>query len=287
MKRCDCIDFYQTCGALNWRVYPGAPAVFLLHRHCAGMLAWSRPAAAAAAALLAGLLAVTRPQAPTVPLVNLTALALGDAAELAVLRRAARGLGAFRVVGHGVDGASVLNASREFFALPMAVKLATSTAAAGGAFQRGCAPLPHTGPHPLLPACLTPSASCGAVRVPADIPLGGESGLASYFEVKEGFCFGHPGGEAEYPEDRTARPNNLTGPNSWPEEAGDPSGSSGGGWRLTLEGFFASSARLSSRLATDLQRALDQPGATVSRAIVGGALGQPGTIVSRATVSIL
>ena len=120
------------------------------------MLAWLRPVAAAAAALLAGLLAVRRPQPPTVPLVNLTALALGDAAELAVLRRAARSLGVFRVVGHGVDGASVINASKALFALPMAAKLATSTAAAGGAFQRGY------------------------------IPLGSESGLADYFEVKEG-----------------------------------------------------------------------------------------------------
>ena len=119
------------------------------------MLVWLlRPVVAAAAALLAGLLAVSRPQAPTVPLVNLTALALGDAAELAVLRRAARGVGVFRVVGHGVDGASVINASKALFALPLAAKLATSTAAAGGAFQRGY------------------------------IPLGGESGLADYFEVR-------------------------------------------------------------------------------------------------------
>ena len=119
------------------------------------MLPWLRPVAAAAAALLAGLLAARHPQAPTsVPLVNLTALALGDAAELAALRLAARGLGVFRVVGHGVDGASVINASKALFALPMAAKLATSTAAAGGAFQRGY------------------------------IPLGSESGLADYFEVK-------------------------------------------------------------------------------------------------------
>ena len=118
------------------------------------MVAWLlRPVVAAAAALLAGLFAVSRPQAPTVPLVNLTALALGDAAELAVLRRAARSLGVFRVVGHGVDGASVINASKALFALPLAAKLATSTAAAGGAFQRGY------------------------------IPLGSESGLADYFEV--------------------------------------------------------------------------------------------------------
>ena len=162
------------------------------------MLAWLRPVAAAAAALLAGLLAARRPQPPTVPLVNLTALALGDAAELAVLRRAARSLGVFRVVGHGVDGASVINASKALFALPMAAKLATSTAAAGGAFQRGY------------------------------IPLGSESGLADYFEVKspnpnhspssspnpspnsnanpdpnqvkEGFCYGYAHAEGEHPE---------------------------------------------------------------------------------------
>ena len=139
--------------ALSWYVsYFGNPA-----KSCVScMLAWLRPVAAAAAALLAGLLAARRPQPPTVPLVNLTALALGDAAELAVLRRAARSLGVFRVVGHGVDGASVINASKALFALPMAAKLATSTAAAGGAFQRGY------------------------------IPLGSESGLADYFEVKEG-----------------------------------------------------------------------------------------------------
>ena len=194
------------------------------------MVAWLlRPVVAAAAALLAGLFAVSRPQAPTVPLVNLTALALGDAAELAVLRRAARSLGVFRVVGHGVDGASVINASKALFALPLAAKLATSAAAAGGAFQRGY------------------------------IPLGSESGLANYFEVvlpppckegsrlatsalalapdpdptqvKEGFCYGHAWAEGELPEGRTSWANNLTGANSWPDEAHGL----GSGWRATLE----------------------------------------------------
>ena len=160
----------------------------------------ARPVVAAAAALLAGLLAVSRPRAPAVPLVNLTALALGDPAELAVLRHAARSLGVFRVVGHGVDGASVINASKALFALPLDAKLATSASAAGGAFQRGY------------------------------IPLGGESGLADYFEVKEGFCYGHAWGEGEYTEG--GWPNNLTGANSWP----DAMHGLGGGWRATLEG---------------------------------------------------
>jgi len=180
----------------------------------------ARPVVAAAAALLAGLLAVSRPRAPAVPLVNLTALALGDPAELAVLRHAARSLGVFRVVGHGVDGASVINASKALFALPLDAKLATSASAAGGAFQRGY------------------------------IPLGGESGLADYFEVKEGFCYGHAWGEGEYPEGGWA--NNLTGANSWP----DAMHGLGGGWRATLEGFFDASARLAARLTTELPRAL-------------------------------
>ena len=182
----------------------------------------ARPVVAAAAALLAGLLAVSRPRAPAVPLVNLTALALGDPAELAVLRHAARSLGVFRVVGHGVDGASVINASKALFALPLDAKLATSASAAGGAFQRGY------------------------------IPLGGESGLADYFEVKEGFCYGHAWGEGEYPEGGWA--NNLTGANSWP----DAMHGLGGGWRATLEGFFDASARLAARLTTELPRALGQ-----------------------------
>ena len=175
---------------------------------------------AAAAALLAGLLAVSRPRAPAVPLVNLTALALGDAAELAVLKHATRSLGVFRVVGHGVDGASVINASKALFALPLDAKLATSASAAGGAFQRGY------------------------------IPLGSESGLADYFEVKEGFCYGHAWGKGEYPEG--GWPNNLTGANSWPDEMHGL----GGGWRATLEGFFDASARLAARLTAELPRAL-------------------------------
>ena len=185
------------------------------------MVAWLlRPVVAAAAALLAGLFAVSRPQAPTVPLVNLTALALGDAAELAVLKHATRSLGVFRVVGHGVDGASVINASKALFALPLDAKLATSASAAGGAFQRGY------------------------------IPLGSESGLADYFEVKEGFCYGHAWGKGEYP--KGGWPNNLTGANSWPDEMHGL----GGGWRATLEGFFDASARLAARLTAELPRAL-------------------------------
>ena len=183
---------FARVGALSWYVSSSREVVL----SC--MLAWLRPVAAAAAALLAGLLAARRPQPPTVPLVNLTALALGDAAELATLRRAARSLGVFRVVGHGVDGASVINASKALFALPMAAKLATSTAAAGGAFQRGYIPLGSESGLADYFEVKSPSPNQSPSSSPSPSPNSNPNPNPNYLKVKEGFCYGYAHAEGEH-----------------------------------------------------------------------------------------
>ena len=66
-----------------------------------------------------------------VPLLNLTALALHDPKEVAVLRAASVGNGVFRVSGHGIDIDAVLNASKAFFALPLEAKISTSASSGG------------------------------------------------------------------------------------------------------------------------------------------------------------
>ena len=156
----------------------------------------------------------TRP----VPLVDVSALltSSGGAAHAAAvrsLRRAAESHGVLRLSGHGVSIERVLNASRALFELPLDVKAATQTVQAGGGFQRGY------------------------------IPMGGEAGLSQFLELKEGFAFGHP-----WPAG-TPPPNDLTGPNSWPEQHVQLLGAE---WQATLLGFLNDSLALSAAVSRGL-----------------------------------
>ena len=172
------------------------------------MLSWPSSLGAAAAWLTA----ISRLGAPwsggdAVPLINLSSV------DGRVLHRAATsGLGVFRLTGHNVDVEAVLNASRSFFQLPEdAKRSARSSSGAVGGFQRGY------------------------------IPLGGESGLREFLELKEGFCYGmeprqpapvcnaSAGDKAE-----ADGPALLISPNAWPEEH---EVLLGGKWVQTMLGF--------------------------------------------------
>ena len=77
------------------------------------------------------------------------------------LRRAAGSLGVLRLSGqHGLDADAALGAAASLFALPLEAKRNASIVRGG--FQRGY------------------------------IPMGGEAGLATNLELKEGFCYGYP-----------------------------------------------------------------------------------------------
>uniref|UniRef100_A0A7S0LEK9 Fe2OG dioxygenase domain-containing protein n=1 Tax=Coccolithus braarudii TaxID=221442 RepID=A0A7S0LEK9_9EUKA len=95
--------------------------------------------------------------------------------------KAAARLGAARLTGHRLDIAAALNASRVLFSLPHEVKAAAVSSGGAAGFQRGY------------------------------IPLGGESGLKSNLELKEGFCYGHEWTHA------LPQANGLTGHNVWPD----------------------------------------------------------------------
>jgi len=114
---------------------------------------------------------------PSVPLVDLRAPASVQREAWA----AGAALGAVRLVGHDLDIAAALNASRSLFALPEPTKLAAGSLDGRPGFQRGY------------------------------LAIGGESGLAANLELKEGFCYGY-----EWPANAPVE-NGLCGPNLWPE----------------------------------------------------------------------
>ena len=131
--------------------------------------------------------------ASTVPLVSLSSMAKGaqiDASAALAWRRAAA-LGVARLEGHGVEIESTLAAARSLFRLPLPSKLAA--ASDGDGFGRGY------------------------------IPLGGESGLASFLELKEGYCYGDEGAEGVL--------SPLHAPNRWPDGFGTAE-------RSSLERFY-------------------------------------------------
>ena len=183
-------------------------------------------AVARRACLAVGLAVVLSPllPAPTpreLPVVDISALMAGGRLGplgLRALRAAATRLGAFRVVGHGVEIDRVLNASRAFFELPLATKRAVRGAQNTPSFQRGY------------------------------IGLGGESGLASYLELKEGFCYGYEWGADEI---ATATPNALSGHNSWP-----PDHALGPAWRARLVDYFTAAGAVAAAASRGIAQAL-------------------------------
>lgn len=165
-----------------------------------------------------------------VPLVSMSTL------SQSTLSKAATNLGVFRLEGHGVDIASVLDASKTFFALPETAKRsARSGDGAGGGFMRGY------------------------------IPLAGESGLRQFVELKEGFCYGkdphhdHNMLSSQGPQNATAAAAGeearrlLVSPNAWPNAtAHDAVRMSGEAWRRTLERFLDESITVTNRLGDAL-----------------------------------
>ena len=133
--------------------------------------------AAASIFAVAALAALCCQPRPSVPLVDLRAPASVQREAWA----AGAALGAVRLVGHGLDIAAALNASRSLFALPEPTKLAAGSLDGRPGFQRGY------------------------------LAIGGESGLAANLELKEGFCYGY-----EWPANAPVE-NGLCGPNLWPE----------------------------------------------------------------------
>ena len=183
-----------------------------------------------------------RAPADGIPLLDVAALA--DANQL---RRAATDLGILRLSGHGISSDVVMNASREFFARPEGVKRsARSGSGAVGGFQRGY------------------------------IPLGGESGLREFVELKEGFCYGRAGGVREEHvsngTDQSAGQlqscEQLVSPNAWPEEDGDADEE--GGWRRTLEAYIDECLGLTDTLHTALSTAMGRPPDFLGRLARGG-----------------
>lgn len=139
----------------------------------------------------------------SVPLVSLAGITNTTARDAAWRRAAA--LGVARLEGHGIDIDAMLDAARALFALPLEAKrLAASD---GEGFGRGY------------------------------IPLGGESGLASFLELKEGFCFG----AAAAPPFENA----LRAANRWPVGLGDSE-------QRRLLDFYEAAERLSGGVARAL-----------------------------------
>mmetsp|Transcript_34791 Transcript_34791/g.86540 ORF Transcript_34791/g.86540 Transcript_34791/m.86540 type:complete len:365 (+) Transcript_34791:26-1120(+) len=178
------------------------------------MLREAIAAAAAAIAVAAAIAGQSRGEG-AVPLLNITTLLTSqpDRPAERALRKAAASSGVLRVVGHGVDVDGMLDVARRLFSLPEDDKLAAS---GSGGFSRGY------------------------------IPIGGESGLAQFLELKEGFCYGWPWEQAN------ATPSNpIAAANTWP-----PLDSSA---KQALLAYFEQSIALSSAL---------------SRALAGGGRGE-------------
>ena len=182
-----------------------------------------------------------------IPLLDVTNL---DDARL--VRRAAKDLGIFRLVGHGVNVSAALDASRLFFAQPDAVKRsARSSSGAIGGFQRGY------------------------------IPLAGESGLRDFVELKEGFCYGRAlqagltasaskgNGTTAHPDAATAGVvacDQLVSPNAWPiadDAVGDP-------WRRTLETVVDDVLLLTDQVHRGLSRAMGRDADFLAELASGG-----------------
>ena len=124
------------------------------------------PTAAAAGVALS--LALWLRLSPSVPLVDASVLLSSQPQALSTLRRAAGSLGVVRLSGqHGLDADAALGAAASLFALPLEAKRNASIVRGG--FQRGY------------------------------IPMGGEAGLATNLELKEGFCYGYPWSDAAPP----------------------------------------------------------------------------------------
>eukprot|EP00966_Prymnesium_polylepis_P323013 7379238-Prymnesium_polylepis.1 len=114
----------------------------------------------------------------------------------------------------------MLDASRQFFGLPDEVKRTAVSPDGSGGFSRGY------------------------------IPVGGESGLASFLELKEGFCYGWPW------ESANATPSNpIAAPNTWPPlgppedddaAAAQAAAAVDGAWRQALLGYFTDSITIST-----------------------------------------
>ena len=137
------------------------------------------PTAVAAGVAALSLALWLRLSPPSVPLVDASSVLALDANAVRSLRRAAGSLGVVRLSGqHGLDADAALGAAASLFALPLEAKRNASIVRGG--FQRGY------------------------------IPMGGEAGLATNLELKEGFCYGYPWDDAVPP------PDALTGANAWP-----------------------------------------------------------------------
>ena len=194
---------------------------------------------AAGGGLLAALAALIIKPRETVPLINLAAV------DIAALRAAASGPGVFRIANHGVDNDLVLNASRQFFLLPEEIKrTARSASGAVGGFQRGY------------------------------IPLGGESGLKEFIEVKEGFCYGkEPDEERGAASSAPSNNNNNSGldllisPNAWPD---DHYTSLGSEWVPTMLGFVDDCITMTNDLLAHLSTAMGREKTFLSSIASGG-----------------
>ena len=144
------------------------------------------PTAVAAGVVALSLALWLRLSPPSVPLVDASSLLSSQPHALSTLRRAAGSLGVLRLSGqHGLDADAALGAAASLFALPLEAKRNASIVRGG--FQRGY------------------------------IPMGGEAGLATNLELKEGFCYGYPWDDAVPP------PDALTGANAWPAPLDAPS----------------------------------------------------------------
>ncbi len=167
--------------------------------------------------------------------------------DTALLFRASRELGIFRLRGSGVDIASVLNASRALFAIPEAAKASAMGPGGGGGFRRGY------------------------------IPLAGESGLAEYVELKEGFCYGFPHEDAADDGQRQLRAaasgapvgSPLLAQNEWPARERELLGEA---WRPTLLRFFNDSLRVSETLGRALSPLLGRRADFLANLSAGGEL---------------
>lgn len=174
-----------------------------------------------------------------VPLVH-----VADLGDTALVKRAAKHLGLFRLAGHGVDIDSVLNASRLFFAQSEDVKRSARSRSGGaGGFQRGY------------------------------IPLAGESGLREFVELKEGFCYGKE--PAQDAVNRTATAalescDQLVSPNNWPAEETAGAGGLGGQWRGTLEGLVDDCLSITDRLHVALSLAMGREPGFLAGLAAGG-----------------
>ena len=199
---------------------------------------------------------------PSIEVIDVSAMLAAEDGRARGARAVARaagarsGMGMFRITGHGVDIDGVLNASRALFRLDQRDK---DAAAGAGGFQRGY------------------------------IPLAGESGLADFVELKEGFCYGFPWDPLATP------PNAMTAPNVWPSAAARGGVAAGGvadggveeavaaaateaesvarqvsAIQSTLLGFFNQSLRISAALGRALSLGMRRPADFIDRLTDGG-----------------